>query len=216
MAQKKLLFVLMIMVLKLDLPAFAVPKLEFSEDDKKWAKELSDSSMNMTLESIKAKYTELMRMLDNESEDINQTLAEYDIFAARPVLKIFVSSSMSKSLLTAYASEAKKYDAVLIFNGLPGGSWQELSKLVAAMNEATMNEVNSEVAMQIDDQAFEEYGITSVPAIVLAKEEQCLNKQTCRHVFDKVVGNLDIRAALEMFSEGGDLADDARGMLDSR
>jgi type-F conjugative transfer system pilin assembly protein TrbC len=217
MAQEKLLHVLMIIAIWLGGSTEAVagssmlPEIEFSQEDKDWAKELSTEVMNMTLDSIKAKYVELMQMT-NQAEGgdggVRHSLAEYDIFSSGPVIKIFVSSSMSDALLKEYAMEARKYNATLVLNGLPNDSWQELSRLVAAVNEGA-----EELAMQIDDQAFIEYEITAVPTIVLAKQQDCFALQTCRHVFDKVVGNLDIKAALELFAGDGDLADEARKIL---
>ena len=121
-------------------------------------------------------------------------------------LKIFVSSSMGKELLKNYLSQAKRYKATLVFNGLPGGSWRKLSGLVY---EVTGGEEEG-VSVQIDDLAFAEYGITSVPSFVLAKEKGVFEERgddefECP-LFDKVIGNIGVRRALEEIVANGELS----------
>ena len=64
--------------------------------------------------------------------------------------------------------------------------------------------------MQIDDLAFEEYGVTSVPSFVLAKEkgvfEEGADDEFDSPSFDKVTGNIGIRRALEEMREKGELS----------
>ena len=64
--------------------------------------------------------------------------------------------------------------------------------------------------MQIDDLAFEEYGVTSVPSFVLAKEKGVFEERgddEFEHPsFDNVSGNIGIRRALEEMRETGELS----------
>jgi type-F conjugative transfer system pilin assembly protein TrbC len=79
-------------------------------------------------------------------------------------------------------------------------------------------EAGEEIAMQIDPESFETFKIKTVPAVVLVKEEGWLfssnhkmssnNRETI--LYDKVVGNIGIRAALRLFSEQGELAEEAQ------
>lgn len=76
-----------------------------------------------------------------------------------------------------------------------------------------ISDKNQPCAMQIDDEAFTGFGIRSVPAIVLSKPAAQFDEQKGEGKFDKVYGNITIKAALELFSESGDLATNAKGYL---
>jgi len=130
-----------------------------------------------------------------------------EAFKPRPALQIFVSSSMPKQLLKNYALEAKRYGGVLVFIGLPGGSIHKLTDLIM--------EISSEdsAAMQIDDEAFTAFEVTSVPAIVLASSASIFEGKTASKKHDKVTGSITIKAALELFAKNGEMASDARGLL---
>ena len=128
-------------------------------------------------------------------------------------LRVFVSSSMPVSLLKSYAFEAKKYGATLVFKGLPKGSFKELSKLVLAMKGADSEEGKDMSSIQIDDEAFGKFKVTSVPTIVLSNESQCEAPETCAVVYDKVDGNLSLDAALEKFASSGDMKEVAAEII---
>lgn len=188
-------------------------KFEFKQDDLEYAKDLTKRSMQMNMPKIKEKWYELQEMLGN---DINRndgiidadSASGLDELTSNTFLRIFVSSSMSMNLLKSYAKSVKKYNAILIFQGLPDGSWRKLSDLVS---EISGND-NEAVAMQIDDEAFKQFNITSVPSFVLAKEEDIFREHP-KVTFDKVTGSIGIRKALELFAGGGQLADIAREKL---
>ncbi len=118
-------------------------------------------------------------------------------------LRIFVSSSMSNNLLKEYATEAKKYNAILVFKGLPEGSFKSLSNLILSMQDQGKDEELS--AIQIDDEAFERFNVTSVPSIVLSLNSECEPNTTRKLTYDKVDGNISIRSALEKFASSGDV-----------
>jgi len=128
-------------------------------------------------------------------------------------LKVFVSTSMSVSLLKNYGDMAKKYGAVLVLNGLPEGSWSSLSNLIYELNRDKQED--DHISLQIDDTAFDEYGITRVPTIVLAKEKSIFEDDNNKEaVFDKIAGNIGIRRALEEFAAKGRLQEEATGILE--
>ena len=114
---------------------------------------------------------------------------------------------MPKQLLKAYALEAKRYDGVLVFIGLPGGSIHKLTDLIMEISSEDSS------AMQIDDEAFTAFTITSVPAIVLASSAPIFEGKTASKKHDKVVGSITVKAALELFAKNGEMADEARGLL---
>jgi type-F conjugative transfer system pilin assembly protein TrbC len=187
-------------------------KFEFKQDDLEYAKDLTKRSMQMNMPKIKEKWYELQEMLGNDinrnDDNIDADSDGLDELTSNTFLRIFVSSSMSMNLLKSYAKSAKKHNAILVFQGLPDGSWRKLSDLVS---EISGND-NEAVAMQIDDEAFKQFNITSVPSFVLAKEEEIFSENP-KVTFDKVTGSIGIRKALELFADGGQLADIAREKL---
>lgn len=143
-------------------------------------------------------------------------------------LYIFVSSSMPKALLKSYLQEATKYRGVLVFNGLPNGSFKELFQLVKELTEDDVS-YNSEVmgvehaGVQIDDEAFERFKITSVPTIVLSCYPQTIEELSPKEgdpsrsiSYDLIKGNVGIKYALEQFSSSGDFKNEALEHLHER
>ena len=212
MAKKELLFVLNLMLL-FGFNTKAEERFEFKKEDMEFAKELAATSKQISMTAIKEEWLKLQTMQQSkngENDQVGQTgldelllgkmgYSEYE-------LKIFVSSSMGKELLKNYLNQAKRYKATLVFNGLPGGSWRKLSELVY---QVTGGEEEG-VSMQIDDLAFVEYGITSVPSFVLAKEKGVFEERGDNEFespsFDKVTGNIGIRRALEEIVAKGELS----------
>lgn len=213
MAKKKLLFVLGLM-LSFSINTRAEERFEFKKEDMEFAKNLADSSRQISMSAIKEEWLKLQEMQRNQT-DQSETGLDLLTSNQRQVgagVKIFVSSSMGKSLLKTYLMQAKAYKATLIFNGLPGGSWRKLSELVY---EITGGEEEG-IAMQIDDLAFAEYDITSVPAIVLQKEVSVFEQDgsDTTPVFDKVTGNIGVKRALELMVEKGELSTLAAQVLE--
>ena len=167
------------------------------ESDLEWARGIAERDSQM--------------VMDNFKEILNQPGFDPELreeaFKPRPALQIFVSSSMPKQLLKNYALEAKRYGGVLVFIGLPGGSIHKLTDLIMEISSEDSG------AMQIDDEAFTAFEITSVPAIVLASSASIFEGKTASKKHDKVTGSITIKAALELFAKNGEMASDARGLL---
>lgn len=121
---------------------------------------------------------------------------------------MFVSSSMSRELLKSYVDEAKKYRAILVFKGLPNGSWRELASIVSYI-AGDMDEV----AIQIDDEAYSRFEVSTVPAFILSQNEREFWQGNKPEIFDKVTGNIGIKGALKMMAKDGDLAEEASSLL---
>lgn len=122
-----------------------------------------------------------------------------NVSAKTTALMVFVSSSMPKMVIQKYKQQQKKYNAVMLMQGLIYGSFQK-----------TKNFVGQNALIQIDQDAFEIYKVTKVPTIILAYENDQGNL-----FFDKVEGNMNIDAALEIFIKDGDLSDLAKAYLDN-
>ena len=193
-------------------------------DHKSFAEDVATPLMNIASGAIKEKYLELKQMLkkrgsiDSDKEPNYMTcstdLCGRDALEAAPVLKVFVSSSMNSNLLTQYALSAKKYGATLIFKGLPNGSWIELSNLIANLTKNIEN--TDEISIQIDDEAFKFFGITSVPSFVLTEESGDPVRDEKLIVYDKASGNIGIKGALKLFAGSGDLANIAAKILQDK
>jgi type-F conjugative transfer system pilin assembly protein TrbC len=223
MAQKKLLFPL-ILILAFTLNASGKEAFDLKEEDMEFANNLAVKSRQASLLAIKEKWLELQRL---KAGSLNQSVLSniesldnpLSGLSANTTLRVFVSGSMGTELLKDYVKQAKCYKAILVFNGLPQGSWRKLSDLVYGIAGG-----NAEgVEMQLDDLAFAEYSVTSVPSFVLSKEPSVfdpdnLEDDNSREVntknkFDKIVGNIGIKRALETMIEHGDLANEAHSFL---
>ena len=167
-------------------------------DTRQWAESIANRDQQMAINNFK----EMMQIKGFDSD------LQESVLKPRPVLQIFVSISMPKSLLKTYAREASRYGGVLVFRGLPAGSFLKLTDLVMDITDE-----KHPCAMQIDDEAFKGFNIQLVPAIVLSKAVGMFDEQTRTDKFDKVQGSITIKAALELFRSKGDLANNAREML---
>lgn len=168
------------------------------ESDLEWAKGIAERDHKMVMENFKNSMGD---------KDFDQDLRE-SVLKPRPLLQIFVSSSMSRESLKSYVREAHRYNGVLVFCGLPQGSFRKITDLVMSISD-----VQYPVAMQIDDEAFAKFGIKAVPAIVLTVPASMFSEQTARERFDKITGHITIKAALETFAAQGDLAANAKEWL---
>lgn len=211
MAQKKLLFSL-VLLLFCSGTIMAEERFDFKKEDLEFAKDLTKKSKQMTLLNIKEKWLELENMLwrgNKQNNPDTQSLAIFDDkHEGGTSFQIFVSSSMSKNLLRNYAKSAKKYNAILVFNGLPSGSWRKLSELITEISDS-QEEI---IAAQIDNEAFVRFNVTYVPSFVLSSVEDIFAENS-KLTFDKVSGSIGIGAALEIFAKEGELKNIANILL---
>ena len=196
-------------------------------------------ALQISQEAILAKWDELQKMIgdiadaeldDTTLADLSSLPLNVDLEGAE--LKIFVSNSMGKELLKQYVIAARKYNGILVFNGLvpdqPGygkysngktGSWVKLQELVYEITDGEPS------AIQIDDESFRKFSIQAVPSFVLVKElgifeqrlvssSQYKNEDQLNQIYDKVAGNIGVRRALEIISDEGELAEYANSLLD--
>lgn len=204
MAQKELLFFLVLM-LTFALNTGASERFEFKKEDMDFAQDFARRSRQISMLAIKKKWQDLQEQTRTSEDNLDSIESS---LKTSHTLRVFVSSSMSKQLLKNYIEQAKKYKAVLVFNGLPNGSWRELAELIYQITGGTAENT----AVQLDDISFKEYGITSVPSFVLSSEEDVFN-QADQLQYDKVVGNIGIKRALEEMLKHGDLSEVAGKIL---
>lgn len=120
-------------------------------------------------------------------------------------LRVFVSRSMPINSIKQYFADSGSYNAVLVLNGIPEGSFKKLQDFTSLISENK----NMEGNLVIDDAAFEKFKITKVPTIVLSKESDGVL------VYDKVTGNIQLKYALEYFSQKGELSIAAKEILEN-
>lgn len=180
-----------------------------NDEDIEFARSLARTTKEHVRSGMKEKYQELRGLKEraNRGEGDDEVLAQDQ--ESDSVLRIFVSSSMSKNLLKSYYKEARRYKGHLVFNGLPSGSFKELTSL--AQEIAGDEEIGG---MEIDDEAFKEFGIEKVPSIVLSsKGDNSFGDEKTETRYDRISGAVSIRFALSEFASKGDLRLEARRIL---
>jgi len=178
--------------------------VSMANENLNWATDLSQSSTAMVWQNLKEIFVK------QEKLELGSEFSAGDVTTSKQVggLYIFVSTSMPKPLLKAYAQEAKKYGGVLVFKGLPGGSFKELAVLVSELtiDPAGTKDTNNSPGFQIDDEAFDRFEVSAAPTIILSTTSEYLPNQTSAVIYDKITGNVGIKYALEQFSSSGSLA----------
>ena len=176
---------------------------QVSEEDRKWAEDLTSSSIDMMWQNLKSKFESQEQLEIKTGFESDREEARERQFAG---LYIFVSTSMPKPLLKSYLQEANKYGGVLVLKGLPQGSFKELTKFIIDLtgNNGNLQEIAANI--QIDDEAYEKFKIVSVPTIVLSFDPEYHPNQSATFKFDKMIGNVGVKYSLEEFSKSGELA----------
>ena len=183
---------------------------QVSEEDAKWATDLTSSSIDMMWQNLKSKFESQEQLEIKTGFKSNSDEERERQFAG---LYIFVSTSMPKPLLKSYLQEANKYGGVLVLKGLPQGSFKELTKFVIDLTGNNGNLQDIAANIQIDDEAYERFKVVSVPTIVLSVDSEYHPNQTAIFQFNKMVGNVGVKYSLEEFSKSGELKVQALGYL---
>lgn len=176
---------------------------QVSEEDRKWAEDLTSSSIDMMWQNLKSKFESQEQLEIKTGFESDREEARERQFAG---LYIFVSTSMPKPLLKSYLQEANKYGGVLVLKGLPQGSFKELTKFIIDLTGNNSNLQDIAANIQIDDEAYEKFKIVSVPTIVLSFDPEYHPNQSATFKFDKMIGNVGVKYSLEEFSKSGELA----------
>jgi conjugal transfer pilus assembly protein TrbC len=117
-------------------------------------------------------------------------------FAERktPPVMIFISFSMPDSNIKEWMKYAEQIHAPVILRGLVNNSFRQT---ILKITELTKD---NRGGVQIDPILFKRFNITSVPAVVVWKENQCLPTQTCLASYDVIYGEVKLDYALERIS----------------
>lgn len=104
--------------------------------------------------------------------DLGAIANGFDLAGAQPGMAkntgpralVFVSFAMPEPALTRLVDQASRSDTTLVLRGLVGGS---LTQTAARMQQLIGNR---HVAVQIDPQAFDRYGVKVTPSFVIVRE----------------------------------------------
>ena len=183
-----------------------------SEEDVKWANDLTNSSIDTVWQNLKNIFKSQEQSEIAGSSELRDKTGRGRQFSG---LYIFVSQSMPQALLKNYLHEANKYGGVLVLKGLPQGSFKELAKFVTDITGTSDNTGDIEANIQIDDEAYDKFNVVVVPTIVLSLSSDYHPLESTDFKFDKMVGNVGVKYSLEEFSNSGELKEEARRLLNN-
>lgn len=111
----------------------------------------------------------------------------------------FVSFSIPRTGLKRMLSEARRYDIPAVLRGMVNNDMKATADAVM-----TLVQDGSASGVAIDPTRYSEYGITSVPSLVVY----------CEAGHDVIRGNLRLKQALGKVAEQGDCRNEARALLE--
>lgn len=120
---------------------------------------------------------------------------------ARPKVLIFVSFAVPEATLQRLVDQAARAGATLVLRGLVNGSIRDTVTRMQALIGSRR------VAVQIDPEAFDRYGITRTPTFVLAMDgtvaEACASRVCGSSTqFAKVAGDVTLDYAIRYLNQG--------------
>lgn len=108
---------------------------------------------------------------------------------ATPSIQVLVSFSIPEPLLMATLREAAELHIPATLNGLHENAMPATAKKIITLAAAIPN-----LSLQIDPTAFERFGITQVPALIVEGQG----------AFDVLYGNLSLKDGLARIADHGD------------
>lgn len=121
---------------------------------------------------------------------------------------MFASFSLSDTHLRQMMDYAKIYNGVIVFRGMENNSFTETAEHIQKLSKE-----GDEASIIIDPTLFKEFEIVQIPSYVLAKRDRCPVGINCKAEYDKIIGNITPKYALERFVEKGDLSQEAQSLL---
>lgn len=118
-----------------------------------------------------------------------------------PQLMVFVSTSMPQQALKRIIRETSAAGGIVVFRGFPGSSGKAF---IAAISKVVEKQ-DQFASIGIDPRLFRTFDVDAVPTYVVASTDYTpCDGLTCRAdppPFDRMVGNVTLRYALETFVE---------------
>lgn len=167
------------------------------------------------VENLELRSVDMKDIGDVFGYDFEQEMQKHIDKNPPEVLYVFVSFSMSDSLIREYIQDVVKTGGIVVISGLHNNSFKETVEKVEQF--ATVGEGELRGGVMIDPKAFETFGVTTVPTLLLAKNElsRCLSADCVRDVpvHDRMVGAVSIEYALKAFARDGDMKEAAAEKL---
>ena len=95
-----------------------------------------------------------------------------------------------------------------MLKGIENNSFKQTAEHIQRLSKE-----GEEAAIIIDPTLFKQFEVERVPAYILAKQEKCPAGLSCKPSYDKIIGNITPKYALEKFVEKGDLPLEAKLLL---
>ncbi len=124
---------------------------------------------------------------------------------------IFASLGLSDTTLKQMVDYAKIYNGVIVLRGAEDNSFKKTTEHIGRLVKE-----GEEAAIIIDPILFKQFQVERVPTYVLTKQEKCPMGMSCKPIYDKIIGNITPKYALEKFVEKGDLFLEAKALLETR
>jgi conjugal transfer pilus assembly protein TrbC len=120
---------------------------------------------------------------------------------AGPRVLIFVSFAMPEATLLRLLDQASRAGATLVLRGLVNGSIRDTVTRMQALIGSRR------VAVQIDPEAFDRFGVTRTPTFVLAMDDtgaEACGSRVCgsSQTFAKVAGDVTLEYAMQHLDQG--------------
>lgn len=121
---------------------------------------------------------------------------------------LFVSFSMPEPLLFALADQAASFEIPVVLNGLVDGDFKKTIETFKRLHKKAKKDHLNFKGVSIDPLWFEQFNISSVPALVVsARPANCEPQSLCvNQAFDVVYGNASLKNSLELIAEKGEAA----------
>ena len=173
-----------------------------SSQDMTWMKQ-QQSSLQTFQDAMRNQSFQLptaqQDLIDKLQQDIGHQQAQQEAGEKKsyPAL-YFVSLGIPREGLLPMLQDAHRYGIPATLRGLVNNDMRQTASLMFELSKEDKN-----IGVQIDPTLYRDYGITTVPALVV----------TCPGHYDIVRGSLPLKAALEKVVERGECAATARQLL---
>ena len=126
--------------------------------------------------------------LNSQGQCLNCLSGDLTVFPDSQIF-VFMSFSIPDHAWISLSQELEKIGGTFVLRGLPNQSFQELAVRILKLKEQGVN-----APIQLDPKSFLKFEIHQVPAFVAVEEQN----------FDKVLGHISIKFALEKMAEYGE------------
>ena len=179
-----------------------------------------ENSLIKEIEKLKGEKGRGEKIEERELRESKEGKAKETKKAKSHTFYAFISFSMPEESLKEVVIQLKKIDGVMVLRGLDQDSFVKTAKRIQELNKDGVKAI-------IHPKLFDLFHITQVPTYVLlksdgldadlgsnkdrGKDKNKVNEK--KNNFDKLIGNVTVKYALERFAEDGDCKREAEGIL---